>query len=159
MTFTETVKKSLFLSLASSDMIHPPIHSLKKTFKKIFYEIFHTFNQNHNYTLELQINTNLISHQHELHTMKHTSLERKQQKHGTKSKECVYLIYETVNWQALKRKYYDFATTNVYRFYHSYHYCCVNLYHYYHFYYFYYYYYYIKVFFYLSLYFSLFIFL
>ena len=38
-------------------------------------------------TQGLQITTYLISYQHELHTMEHTSLERRQQKHGMKSKE------------------------------------------------------------------------
>ena len=47
----------------------------------------------HYTTPGLQITTNLISQQHELHTMEHTPLERKQQKHGIKSKEREYLIY------------------------------------------------------------------
>ena len=48
--------------------------------------MFHTLIKNIITTPELQITTNLISDQHELHTTKHIPLERKQQKHGMKSK-------------------------------------------------------------------------
>ena len=64
-------------------------------------------------TPELQITTNLISHQHELRIVEYSPLERKQQMCGMKTKEWVYLICETMNWQTLKKKYYDFATTNI----------------------------------------------
>ena len=45
--------------------------------------------------------------------MEYTALQRKKQKHSMKSKEWIYLIYQTVNLQILEKKYYYFATANI----------------------------------------------